>query len=81
MPILSTDTAAQQHHSPLDLIRQLREKLAVHLPKSQQTCRLQKGCLFLSVAAALGSEDALPSATHCTTEADLAQQVCTMLPV
>ena len=75
--VFATDAEAQQSSSPLDLIKQLRQKLAVHLPKPQQMSRLHKGCLLLSVAAAQGSEDTLPPATHCTTEAELAQQVCT----
>ncbi|KAL0024075.1 hypothetical protein WJX79_003630 [Trebouxia sp. C0005] len=75
----AADAEAQQSSSPLDLIKQLRQKLAVHLPKSQQMSRLHEGCLLLRVAAAQGSEDTLPPATHCTTEAELAQQVIRML--
>ncbi|KAL0048039.1 hypothetical protein WJX82_006302 [Trebouxia sp. C0006] len=75
----AADAEAQQSSSPLDLIKQLRQKLAVHLPKPQQMSRHHKGCLLLSVAAAQGSEDTLPPATHCTTEAELAQQVIRML--
>ncbi|KAL0024129.1 hypothetical protein WJX77_000413 [Trebouxia sp. C0004] len=73
------DAEPQQSSSPLDLIKQLRQKLAVHLPKPQQMSRLHTGCLLLSIAAAQGSEDTLPPATHCTSEAELAQQVVRML--
>ena len=65
----------QPNSSPKHLIKQLREKLAVHLAKPDSSQQLQKGCLVLQVAAAHGSTDRLPPASHCMTELDLARQV------
>ena len=65
----------QPNSSPKHLIKQLREKVAVHLAKPDSSQQLQKGCLVLQVAAAHGSTDRLPPASHCMTELDLARQV------
>lgn len=65
----------EQSSSPLELIQQLRQKLAVHLPSSRPHDKLNDGCLLLQVAAAHGKEDMLPAAQHCFSEADLVGQV------
>lgn len=59
----------------MELIQQLRQKLAVHLPSSPPHDKLNDGCLLLQVAAAHGKKDVLPAAQHCFTEADLICQV------
>ena len=67
--------ASPQSPSPLELIQQLRQKLAGQLPSSLHKGRLDEGCLLLQAAAAHGTEHLLPAAKHRTTEADLASQV------
>lgn len=76
-PVISKLDAGseQQSSSPLELIQQLRQKLAVHLPSTQHHDKLKEGCLLLQVAAAHGKEDALPAPQHCFSEADLVCQV------
>ena len=64
-----------QPPSAVELIQQLRQKLAVHLPTTLQNGKLKDGCLLLQVAAAHGKEDVLPAAQHRFTEADLVCQV------
>ena len=67
--------ALQQPSSPLKLIQQLRQKLAVHLPSRLHKGRLDEGCLLLQAAAAHGTQNLLPAAKYRTAEADLASQV------
>ena len=65
----------QQSSSPLELIQQLKQKLAVHLPSTRHHDKLTEGCLLLQVAAAHGKEEMLPAPHHCFNETDLVCQV------